>query len=381
MTIDLMDLVTGYLTPDVIQGIAGNVGESNGATQKAVAGIVPTLVAGLANTASTNGGTQRLMRMLDGGKYDGGALGSVGSLFNGGATSPGILDSLFGGKVASISDGIARFAGIRTDSAASLLAMVAPLVLHVLGQACASFGSSPAALTSLLGEQKKFLSSLLPTDLGSILGGPGLAAAASGLGASTAATASRVTRDVATASRLSPILVAGAIFLAALAWLIWPSSDEHQAAQNPSELHLPGGVRISVPEGSFTYSVASWLANTTDTTIPNRFVFEELNFETGSTALTPESIDLVSSLIAILMAYPAVSVTLEGHTDNTGDPAANQQLSVERATAVKELMAKGGVTESRITSAGFGQEDPVASNDTEEGRAKNRRLEIVVVKR
>jgi OOP family OmpA-OmpF porin len=395
MAIDLMDLVKGYLTPDVIQRAAGNIGESNSATQKALAGIVPTLVAGLANTASTDDGTQQLTRMLDAGKYDGSALGSVASLFSGGApiqntlnTGKGILDSLFGGKVGSISDVIARFAGIRADSAASLLAMVAPLVLHALGKARASVGPGPAALTSLLGEQKSFLSGLLPAGLGSILGGSGLAAAASGLGASAAATASRVTHDVATTlpptgrpSRLSPILIAGAILLAVVAWLVWPSSDVHQAARKLSELQLPGGVRISVPEGSFNYSVASWLANTTDITVPKRFVFEDLNFETGSTALTPESVDTVSSLVAVLKAYPAVSVTLEGHTDNTGDPAANKKLSFDRATAVKDLMVKGGVAESRITSAGLGQENPVAPNDTEEGRAKNRRLEMVVVKR
>ena len=325
----------------------------------------------------------------------GSALGNVKSFFSGGATTQnavsagkGILDSLFGGKVAGISDVIARFAGIRADSAASLLAMVAPLVLHALGRARASVGSSPAALTSVLGEQKNFLSGLLPAGLNSLLGGAGLTAAVSGLGASAAATASRVTHDVAATvppsdrpSRLTPLLIAGAIILAALAWLSWPSSDVQQTARKLSELQLPGGVLISVPEGSFNYSVARWLANTTDTTVPKRFVFEELNFETGSTALTPESVDTVSSLVAVLKAYPAVSVTLEGHTDNTGDPAANKKLSLERASAVKDLMVRGGVADSRITSAGFGQENPVAPNETAEGRAKNRRLEMVVVKR
>src|SRR5262245_1322681 len=260
MAIDLMDMVKGYLTPDVIQRAASSVGESNGATQKALAGIVPTLVAGLANTASTNDGTQQLMQMLDAGKYDGSALGSVASLFSGGEatqhavkTGKGILDSLFGGKVAGISDVIARFAGIRADSAASLLAMVAPLVLQALGKARGSVGSNPGALTSLLGEQKNFLSGLLPAGLSSILGGSGLGAAVSGLGASTAAAASRVTDDVTSTlprpdrpSRLSPLLIAGAILLALLAWLSWPSSDVKQAARKLSEVQLPGGVLISV---------------------------------------------------------------------------------------------------------------------------------------
>lgn len=109
--------------------------------------------------------------------------------------------------------------------------------------------------------------------------------------------------------------------------------------------------------------------------------FEDLNFETGSTQLTPESVATVDSLVAILKAYPSVSVTLEGYTDTTGEPTANKQLSLDRAVAVKELMVKGGIANSRIASAGYGQENPVANNDTEQGRAKNRRLELVVVKR
>jgi OmpA-OmpF porin, OOP family len=76
-----------------------------------------------------------------------------------------------------------------------------------------------------------------------------------------------------------------------------------------------------------------------------------------------------------------VNVALEGHTDNTGDPAANKKLSLDRATAVKDLMVKGGIADSRMTASGYGQENPVAPNDTDQARAKNRRLEMVVVKR
>ena len=136
-----------------------------------------------------------------------------------------------------------------------------------------------------------------------------------------------------------------------------------------------------MPEGSFNFSVASWLASTTDTRVPKRFVFEDLNFETGSTRLTPESGATVNTLVAVLKAYPGVSVALEGHTDNTGDPTANKKLSLDRAGAVKALMVAGGIGEGRVSSAGYGQDNPVAPNDTEEGRAKNRRLELVVVKR
>ena len=83
----------------------------------------------------------------------------------------------------------------------------------------------------------------------------------------------------------------------------------------------------------------------------------------------------------IMKAYPNVAVRLEGHTDNTGDAAANKKLSFDRAVVVKEVMVKGGIADARIDIDGYGQENPVAPNETEEGRAKNRRTELVVAKR
>jgi K(+)-stimulated pyrophosphate-energized sodium pump len=83
----------------------------------------------------------------------------------------------------------------------------------------------------------------------------------------------------------------------------------------------------------------------------------------------------------ILKAYPNVAVSLEGHTDNTGDAGANKKLSLDRAIVVKEIMIKGGIAEARIGTDGYGEEKPIAPNDTDEGRAKNRRTELVVAKR
>jgi hypothetical protein len=129
MAIDLIALAKNYLSPNVIQSAAARVGESSDATQKAFAGIVPTLVGALANTASTTDGAQQLLRMLDAGKYDGGLLNNVTSLFAGGTTTDGalntgkgILNGLFGDKIGDVSNVIARFAGVRPESASSLLA-------------------------------------------------------------------------------------------------------------------------------------------------------------------------------------------------------------------------------------------------------------------
>jgi hypothetical protein len=89
-----------------LERAASYAGESESATQKAVAGIVPTLVAALTNLASTSSGAQELTRMLDTGRYDGSALDNLGSLFSGAATTQNavgagneILESLFGSKL------------------------------------------------------------------------------------------------------------------------------------------------------------------------------------------------------------------------------------------------------------------------------------------
>ena len=395
IALDLVEQVKTYLTPDVLQKASIQIGESSGATQKALGGIIPTLLGGLANTASTSDGAQQIARMLDVGKFDGSGLGNIASIFEGGAATSGaitagrgILDTLFGGKLSGIVDNIARFAGIRPESASSLLAMAAPLVMQVLGKQRSTFGLSAGSLAGLLGEQRGFLSGLLPAGLGSLIGLSGLTSGLSDLGASAAGATSRIRRDVqdtVTESRrkyLIPLAVLALLIIGAFAWFNWPGTTTPigTTVAKISALQLPGGLSISVPEGSFNFSVANWLASP-DTKVPKRFVFDNLNFETGTTQLTPESVPTVNNLVSVLKAYPGTAVALEGYTDNTGDAGANQKLSLDRATAVKQLLVTGGVDDARVSANGFGQESPIAPNDTEQGRAKNRRLELVVVKR
>jgi OOP family OmpA-OmpF porin len=395
MATNLLDLVKGYITPDIVDKAASYVGESGPATQKALSGILPTIIAALMNQGSTAGGVQQIAQMLDSGRYDGSALSNLGSLLGGGSSTQdalgagkGILESLFGSKLGGVTDLIARFSGVRPSSASSLMALATPIIMHVLGRQRARAGGTIPALTALLGEQKGFLSGLLPAGLGAILGWPSLTSGLSELGSTAAGATARATREVAevTSKRPSWLIPLGAIAALILVWLayLWSAAPVTQvtreAARKLAELQLPGGIRISVPEGAFNFSVATWLAST-DATVPKRFVFDNLNFETGSTQLTPESRPTVDSLLVILKAYPAVEVLVEGHTDSTGDPAANKKLSLDRATAVRGILVTGGITDSRIKTAGVGPDRPIASNDTEDGRAKNRRIELVVEKR
>jgi outer membrane protein OmpA-like peptidoglycan-associated protein len=189
-----------------------------------------------------------------------------------------------------------------------------------------------------------------------------------------------------------PVAAAVAVVLILFSFVFWwpkreepkqeePKRVEVRPASKMTDLQLPGGMKVTVPEGSFIQHLQQWLSSTTDTTVPRRFVFDNLNFETGSTKLTPDSIPTINSLVSILKAYPAVTVRLEGHTDNTDDAAANKKLSLDRAVTLKEIMITGGIAGGRIRTNGYGEEKPIAPNETEEGRAKNRRTELVVEKR
>jgi OOP family OmpA-OmpF porin len=120
---------------------------------------------------------------------------------------------------------------------------------------------------------------------------------------------------------------------------------------------------------------------TSDSELPKTFVFDHLNFYSGTTRLTPDSNSTVTNLISIMKCYPTMQVQLEGHTDSTGDPTANKQLSVDRANAIRDQLVQAGVDTTRIATTGYGAEKPLASNDSDEGRARNRRTELVVVKK
>jgi outer membrane protein OmpA-like peptidoglycan-associated protein len=168
--------------------------------------------------------------------------------------------------------------------------------------------------------------------------------------------------------------------LALLAGLLaWRSCSAPRAPKLTS-ITLPCGTVLSTEEGLFTYNLANFLMKGSDSELPKRFVFDHLNFDTGTTQLTADSNQTVTDLISILKCYPNMTVQLEGHTDNTGDPDSNKKLSVDRAEAIKALLVAGGIDGARITTAGWGQEKPIASNDTEEGKAKNRRTELIVTK-
>jgi outer membrane protein OmpA-like peptidoglycan-associated protein len=102
-----------------------------------------------------------------------------------------------------------------------------------------------------------------------------------------------------------------------------------------------------------------------------------INFDTGKYTIRPESQPIITQIVALLKNSPELKLSIEGHTDNVGNAQSNKTLSEQRAKAVMNAVVTQGVEASRLSAVGWGQEKPVADNRTEEGKAKNRRVEIV----
>jgi len=102
-----------------------------------------------------------------------------------------------------------------------------------------------------------------------------------------------------------------------------------------------------------------------------------ITFATGQAAITPQSDQVLSDVLAVLTANADWRLRIEGHTDNVGDKAANMKLSQARAAAVATWLAGKGIDAARLSTAGLGDTQPVADNSTEDGRARNRRVVLI----
>lgn len=105
------------------------------------------------------------------------------------------------------------------------------------------------------------------------------------------------------------------------------------------------------------------------------FVLDGVNFQSGKATILPESFPRLDSVLEFMTHKKSVRIIITGHTDNVGKPASNKLLSEKRAQACKDYMVERGIDASRIEAVGFGDEQPIAPNETEEGRQRNRRIE------
>lgn len=404
----LLESVQGYLTPGVIHSASSLVGESESSTRQTMNGAVAGVLSGVTHMVSSREGAGNLTNIIREGGF-GNSLENVGSFLGGGSATTGILNTgqqllgkIFGGNASSVVESVGKFGGVRASSATKLMSLAAPLVMGVLGKRAATQRLDSSGLANMLLSEKSDFAAATPAGVSQLLSsGPTVVSSTrtttvareSDLGSPThlehfVERGPMLEHPVAppperSGMRWLPLLIAAIIALGLL-WGIRGRMtranvrDTVNTAKNAVEqISLPGGGNISVAPGTINYNLAKFLGDPSSQT-PKTFVFDNLNFENATTQLTPESQPEVNNLASVLKAYPNAQVQLVGYTDNTGTPEANQTLSQNRADAVKSILVNQGVPSERITTQGQGQNNPVASNDTEEGRLRNRRTELTV---
>ena len=140
---------------------------------------------------------------------------------------------------------------------------------------------------------------------------------------------------------------------------------------------LPGGQAVALTPQTLNYDLQAFLAS--PEAAPRTFTFDRLNFATDSAALPADGQDTVGALAQILSAYPNAKVQLNGYADATGSDPHNVQLGARRADAVAATLKAQGVAAGRISTATGGSSHPVGTNADSQGRAENRRTELVVL--
>ncbi|MGC4100149.1 DUF937 domain-containing protein [Ferruginibacter sp.] len=425
MSFNLIDAAKALFTPELVNKASAYLGESESGINKAISGIVPTIVSGLIHKASTQEGANTVNHWVN---EQHNSLTSYNlSSFLGNENgnmlqkAAGLLHNFFGDKTDGLISLVSNFAGIRQSSGASLLSMALPAVLGLLGRHTTD-GSTPA---TLLSSQKNNVTTAMPAgfNVGNILGS--LQAKTSDTGAERSHTVhysnEKEKKSPFTLNILLPLfLLAG---LGLLAWLLFSkgcnNTDTAAADGNDSlsvktnensnevkdnktatitgkldsltgdwyyddgdlaVLELPNGTNLTVGKNSTEYKLINFLKDEKaipDTVKGTWFEFTNVHFKKGGTELTDESMGQLKNMVAIAKAYPLARFKFGGYTDNTGSDAVNVPLSQKRATAVAAIITKlGAPAESIVGAEGYGSQWPIASNETKEGQAQNRRVAI-----
>jgi outer membrane protein OmpA-like peptidoglycan-associated protein len=394
-TPDLLGLVNREITPDVIHRTALQLGEDDEQLRSALSTSVPSVLTALSDVASSETGATHLTRMIRGIDANRAGSDSVASIL-GSATGRRQGTTLFDGETGErarkIAEAVARASGIKAESAHQLLGGATGAALLAIGRSARRL--EPEGLRSMLGEQRGEFVRRLPAPVASLFdGGRGAKPAVARAVERPEIVRSPAIRRLEGPERrgwLAPVIVLGALALIAIPLLRAlrrpvvrvvpvPTAPSEGLAGTAVPLRLPDGQTLTVGGGSPAWRLAGFLAGAGP--VPARFTLSPLNFAFASTELTPESMGTLDQVAAVLRAYPSATIRVESYTDNVGTAAANLDLSRDRSETVKGLLGGKGIDPTRVATAGLGQESPIASNQTDTGRALNRRTDIVVTGR
>ncbi len=158
------------------------------------------------------------------------------------------------------------------------------------------------------------------------------------------------------------------------------AGDAAKALGDFFSVELPSGISLNIPEFGVENKLIGFIK---DGQVDKEtwFNFDRINFATGSSSLSAESSEQIKNIFEILKAYPNVKLKIGGYTDNTGSDDINKKLSQARADSVKSAIMNLGIAEARMSAEGYGSAHAVATNDTPEGRAQNRRISLRVMEK
>ncbi|MBY6190136.1 DUF937 domain-containing protein [Microbulbifer agarilyticus] len=408
MADNILDMAVRHLGSAGMGALGSALGLPADKSEGAFSTGVASVLAGMMGKAGSESGLGSLLNMAT--KSTEMDLSSPGDIFAdaGRMTSlqdvgGNILGSLFGSKESGVFNVISSALGLDSTKSGSLLKVAAPVVMSIIGKLVKSKGLNMQGLASLLMGQKDSIKDYVPAGLMNELGvkslddftGPAAEAAPR-----QAAATPPVERKSGFGKWLWPLLIALAVLWAlnmcakkekmddGTGGVVIEQQEEvvvDDATPPPADTttttpdtgtETPVGTIVGTED--FASSFRAYLAEAARD--PNKEFLLKIVFPTDGTMPTAASLPDVQALIKIMQENPGLSVIIEGHTDSDGDAAANEELSKTRAEAVKKMLADAGVQAVRVTAVGVGAAKPVADNNTEEGKQKNRRIAVKVDK-
>lgn len=383
MAIGILDFLKSEFNDEIIGQIGKFIGEDSAKTGSALSSIFPAVLGALARKGSTSQGASEILNLIDKGGFGEGTFKGLSSAFSGGDTAKtlmnagsNLLGNLFGNNVGNLTDWVGRKSGVAKSGISSLLSLAIPFVLGALGKEVKTSNLNASGLMGLLAGQAGLLKREASPELMQLAG---------------LQDAEPVKKGGSFWKWLIPLLILLAILYLAFkncgrspeAVLEDAATEVGQAFNALGEfltVRLPNGIDLNVPELGVENKLVAFIEDPTKVADEETwFTFDRLEFETGSDVLKPSSMEQLENIAEILKAFPQVTLKIGGYTDNTGDYDANMQLSQRRAENTMMGLVGLGIDPSRLEAEGYGENYPVASNDTEEGRQRNRRIDLRVM--
>lgn len=273
-----------------------------------------------------------------------------------------LLQRVLGGQTDSLLGKVTTAAGVNTSQGSKLLGAASAAVFTFIGSKMKGGTLAPAAFANVLGQGSGFIPDL---------------------------SAHQFATNTVPLAGVQPSVsrkVWPWVLLAVVLGIIWWSQGRNTAVVPGSQVNSES---VPVAAGTTAYAAtdqtvmgefAQFLANPA-AVAPRAFSLRELNFQTGSAAMSTDATATSTALAALLNQYPTARIRIVGHTDNIGVESANQKLSMDRAEVLRQSLITQGIAADRIEAAGMGSVQPVGDNASENGRSQNRRIDIEVIRR